>query len=181
MADIGRENLFGISAEYTSAERLLAAIHQVNMEGYTQVEAYTPFPMEDVADALGRSDRPVALIFLVCGILGGLTGFGMCWYANVINYPLDIGGRPFNSWPAWIPITFELTVLFSAVIGAISMLIMCGLPRLHHPMFDAPNFQRASRDRFFLCVESKDPRFSANAVAAFLKTTGAVSVAEVSA
>ena len=181
MAEIGPEKLFGVSAEYVSAERLVAVMHKVSLEGYTKVEAYTPFPMEDVSDALGHSDKPVALIFLVCGILGGLTGFGMCWFANVINYPLDIGGRPHNSWPAWIPITFEMTVLFSAVIGAIAMLIMCGLPRMNHPMFDAPNFERASRDRFFLCIEARDPKFKAAEVTAFLKRTGAVSVAEVSA
>jgi len=181
MTDPGPDKLFGVSAEYASAERLLAAVHEVSREGYTKVEAYTPFPMEDVSTVLGHSDKPVALVFLICGILGGLTGFGMCWYANVVNYPLDIGGRPHNSWPAWIPITFELTVLFAAVTGAIAMLVMCGLPRLHHPMFDAPNFERATRDRFFLCIEARDPKFNPSDVTTFLKRTGALSVAEVNA
>ncbi len=179
MDELDMHRLFGISAEYATAGDLLSAARQVKDAGYQKVEVYTPFPMEEVGEILGHSDKPVALVFLIAGIIGGLTGFGMCWYANVINFPLDIGGRPYNSWPAWIPITFEMTVLFSAVTGAIAMLAMCGLPRLNHPMFDAPNFERASRDRFFLCVEAKDPHFNVPEIKALLRDTGAILVAEV--
>jgi hypothetical protein len=121
----------------------------------------------------------VALITLIAGMVGAVTGFGMCWYAFAVYYPLNIGGRPPNSWPAWIPITFELTVLFAALTGTLAMLLLNGLPRLHHPMFEAANFLRASRDRFFLCVEARDPKFDAGAVTALLSSLDALAVSEV--
>ena len=137
-------------------EALVAAAGACCFRRLSRVEAYSPFIVEGVAETLGGApQRTVALITLICGMLGGLTGFGMCWYANVISFPLNIGGRPHNSWPAWIPITFELTVLFAALSAAIGMLMLNGLPRLHHPMFDVPGFDRASTDRFFLCIEAR--------------------------
>ena len=173
--------LFGIAGEFATPEALLSAAHHIRSQGFTNVEAYTPLPVEGLAEALDQKDHPVALLTLLAGMIGGLTGFGMCWYANVINFQLNIGGRPHNSWPAWIPITFELTVLFAALTAAIGMLALSGLPRLNHPMFDAPGFERASRDRFFLCIEATDANFSiANATSA-LASTGAISVSEVRA
>jgi len=171
--------LYGVAAEFATPEALLAAAEAVVQKGYTHVEAYSPFVVEGVAEVLRYRRSPVAGIFLTAGMVGGLTGFGMCWYANVLSYPLNIGGRPLNSWPAWIPITFELTVLFAAVTGAIGMLVLNGLPRLDHPVFDIPNFERASTDRFFLCVEASDPRYDGPALHRLLATQHALAVSEV--
>jgi hypothetical protein len=172
-------SLHGIIAEFETPEALLAAAQKTTTQGYTRAEAYTPFPVDGLADALGYHRTPIAPMTFIAGVLGGLTGFGMCWYANVINYPLNIGGRPHNSWPAWIPITFELTVLFAALTAAFGMLYLNGLPRLHHPIFNAPDFARASHDRFFLCIEATDVKFDVGAVREFLGTLNPLSVAEV--
>ncbi len=171
--------IYGVLGEFASAESLLAAAARVHAAGYKKAEAYAPFPVEGLAEALGFHTSPVALLTLLGGIIGGFSGFFMCWYANVISYPLNIGGRPFNSWPAWIPITFEMTVLFAALTAAASMLILNGLPRLHHPLFSAPHFAEVSRDRFFLCIEAKDPQFAPDTASTFLTTAGALAVTEV--
>ncbi len=171
--------LYGLVAEFESPERLLEAARRTTAAGYTRAEGYSPFPIDGLADALAFHRTPIALVTLVAGVIGGVTGYGMCWYANVINYPLNIGGRPHNSWPAWIPITFELTVLFAALTAAFGMLYMNGLPRLHHPIFDAPGFERASHDRFFLCIESADPAFGVESVRRFLDSLVPLVVAEV--
>ena len=169
----------GLIAEFDTPEALLAAAQQTTAQGYTRAEAYTPFPIDGLADALGYSRTPIAPMTFIAGLLGGFTGFGMCWYANVINYPINIGGRPNNSWPAWIPITFELTVLFAALTAAFGMLYLNGLPRLHHPIFNAPHFDRASHDRFFLCIESTDPQFEPDTVQAFFQTLHPLAIEEV--
>jgi hypothetical protein len=174
-----KPTLYGVVGEFASAEAVLDAAKKATEAGYTRAEAYTPFPVEGLAEALGFHRSPVALLTLLAGITGGCTGFFMCWYANVISYKLNIGGRPPNSWPAWIPITFELTVLFAALTAAISMIVLNGLPRLHHPIFDTPHFDEATRDRFFLCIEARDPRFSPDAASQFLTTAGALAVSEV--
>jgi hypothetical protein len=171
--------LFGVAAEFDSPEALLRAAERASSAGYTRAEAYSPFVVEGVAEALGSRHDWVAPITLVAGMIGAATGFGMCWYAHVVWYPFNVGGRPLNSWPAWIPITFELTVLFAALSAAIGMLILNGLPRLHHPMFNIPNFERASTDRFFLCIESRDPRFDRAAVRRFLAADRPLAVTEV--
>jgi hypothetical protein len=174
-----RPHTYGVVGEFASAEALLDAARKVHDAGYKKAEAYSPFPVEGLAEALGFHHSPVALLTLLAGITGGATGFFMCWYANVISYKLNIGGRPPNSWPAWIPITFELTVLFAALTAAISMLILNGLPRLHHPLFETPHFNEATRDRFFLCIEAKDPKFTTATATDFLTTAGALAVTEV--
>lgn len=172
-------HVYGVVAEFKSPEEILKAAERTTEAGYTCAEAYTPFPIDGLAEKFGFDRTPVGLITLLGGITGGLTGFLMCWYANVINYPLDIGGRPFNSWPAWIPITFEMTVLFAALTSAIGMLYMNGLPRPHHPIFNAPNFEGATHNRFFLCIEADDPKFDAEAVRRFLVTLEPLQVSEV--
>ena len=179
MTEMILPKLYGIAAEFDSPEALLKAAEEVLPAGYSRAEAYTPFMVEGVAEALGFRRTAVAPATLIAGIVGGLTGFGMCWYANVISYPLDIGGRPFNSWPAWIPITFELTVLFASLTAAITMIGTCGLPRLHHPLFNLPSFARASVDRFFLCIEAADPRFDPQAVRSFLSAQKPLAILEV--
>lgn len=176
-----KPEIYGVVGEFASAEAVLEAAIKVHEAGYKKAEAYTPFPVEGLAEALGFHHSPVALLTLLAGIMGGGTGFFMCWYANVISYKLNIGGRPPNSWPAWIPITFELTVLFAALTAAISMIVLNGLPRLHHPIFETPHFSEASRDRFFLCIEAKDPKFASDTAASFLATAGALAVTEVTA
>jgi len=165
-----------IFGEFDSADALLAAARAVRAAGVTQVEAYSPFMVEGLAELLGMKKTRVPLATLTGAILGASGGYGMCWYANVISYPWNIGGRPLNSWPAWIPLTFELAVLGAALCGTITMLAANGLPRLHHPVFDVPGFDRASEDRFFLCVDAADPRFDASLVRRILRDAGALSV-----
>ena len=142
------------------------------------MEAYTPFPMHEVSHALGhRNDLPK---YVLCGgILGALTGFGMQYYAAVIHYPINVGGRPLNSWPAFIPITFEMTILFAALTAVLGMLALNGLPRPHHPVFSVPEFEMASRDRFFLLLLHYDPIFDADRATETLLATKALSVQEV--
>lgn len=176
MAD---SNLYGVVAEFDSPEALTRAVRQARRAGYQKMDAYSPQYVEELGDAMEIPWTPVPLITLVGGILGGLSGFGMCWYANVINYPLNIGGRPHNSWPAWIPITFELTVLFAALAAALSMLILNGLPRLHHPIFNAPHYEVCQRDRFLLCIEREDPAFSYEQTRALLESLNPLRVEDV--
>jgi len=178
---VGTAPLYGVTAEFREPGALLAAIREVRQAGYTRIEAYTPFSIEGLLEALGHRRAPVALVTLISGMIGGATGFLMCWYAFAVYYPINVGGRPNNSWPAWIPITFEMTVLFAAVIGTIAMLAMNGLPRLHHPIFEAPDFRRASRDRFFLCIEARDPQFDLFAVRELLASCDPLTIAEVAA
>ncbi|HVT79258.1 MAG TPA: DUF3341 domain-containing protein [Phycisphaerae bacterium] len=173
--------LHGVAGEFDTPEALLSAAREAASEGYTRMEGYSPFVVEGLAEAVGYRRSPIAAITLIAGMLGAATGFGMCWYAFAVYYPLNIGGRPHNSWPAWIPITFELTVLFAALSAAIGMLALNGLPRLNHPVFEIPSFGRASRDRFFLVLEARDPKFSADGARAFLSARRAVAVWEVPA
>jgi hypothetical protein len=173
------KRLYGVAGEFETPEGLLAAARAAASAGYTRVEGYSPFEVKGVAEALGYRGSPVALITLIAGMLGGLTGFGMCWYAFAVYYPLNIGGRPHNSWPAWIPITFELTVLFAALSAAMGMLVLNGLPRLAHPVFEIPGFERASRDRFFLVIEARDPKFEAAGARRFLEEQMPAAVWEV--
>jgi hypothetical protein len=181
MSSMGNDlgELYGIAAEFETPEGLLEAAQKIGHMGITRAEGYSPFVVYGVAEALGMRRRWVAPIVLVAGMLGALTGFGMCWYAYTVWWRLNIGGRPFNSWPAWIPITFELTVLFAALAGAIGMIILNGLPRLNHPAFEIPNFERASIDRFFLCVEASDPKFEPGAVLETLASCEPLAVSEV--
>jgi hypothetical protein len=169
---------FGVLAEYASGEALLAAIEHGKTAGYSTMEAYTPLPMHDVSHALGHeNDLPKWV--LGGGIVGGLTGFGMQYYAAVVHYPTNVGGRPLNSWPSFIPVTFELTILFAALTAVLGMLALNGLPRPHHPVFSVPGFELASRDRFFLLVPHYDPRFDADGALAAMRATHALTVHEV--
>ncbi len=171
--------LYGVVAEFKDQDALLAAATQARAHGYRRVEGYSPYPVEGLAEALGHGPTLVPLFTLLGGICGGLGGYFMEWYSMAIDYPLNIGGRPLNSWPSFIPITFELTVLIAALSALISMLALNGLPRPYHPVFNAPGFEHASVDRFFLCIEAADPKFDAAAVRHFFEHLDPKAIREV--
>lgn len=173
------ENSYGIMAEFAQPEQLLAATRAAYKAGYRKMEAYTPYAVKGVAEALGFTKTRVPLIVLLGGIAGALTAYGMQWYSAVVDYPVNVGGRPLHSWPAFVPITFELTVLFAAIAGLIGMLWLNGLPKPYHPVFNAPQFKLASQTRFFLCIEANDPLYRANDVRQFLSEQTPISVVEV--
>lgn len=173
--------VYGLLAEFKDAEALVDATARVTAAGYRKVDAYAPFSVPGLADALGfRRDR-VALITLLGGIAGGAGIYFLQWYSAVIDYPINAGGRPLHSWPAFIPATFEMTVLGAALAAFFGMLILNGLPRLVHPIFNTPDFDLASRNRFFLCIEARDPRFEPGETRAFLDSLEPMRVAEVEA
>jgi hypothetical protein len=151
--------LHGLIAEFDEPEALLEATRKAYAAGYRRLDAYTPFHVEGLAEALGMHNTGVPIITLLCGIAGGLTGYGMQYFAAAIHYPLNIGGRPLHSWPSFIPITFELTVLFAALGTVIGMLMLNGLPRPHHPVFETPFFEERNQSHFYLCIEVRDALF----------------------
>ncbi len=160
--------LYGLLAEFDDPEQLLAAVRAARASGYRKMDAYTPFPIEGLAHALGFHRTRVSLVALVGGLIGGFGGFWLQYWCNAINYPLNIGGRPLNSWPSFIPVTFELTVLGAAVAAVVGLFILNGLPMPYHPVFNVPRFALASRDRFFLCIEATDAQFDLQATREFL-------------
>lgn len=161
---------YGLLAEFGSPRELLDAARRAREEGYRDVDAYTPFPIEEVSDALGYHGSRMPLIVFIGGVIGLLTGFGMQRYSAVVDYPLNVGGRPLDSWPMFIPITFELTILFAGLSAVLGMLIVNKLPMPFHPLFGAPRFELASRERYFLAIQATDPRFDRDATAAFLRS-----------
>jgi hypothetical protein len=161
--------VYGLLAEFDKPEDVVAATREAYAAGYRFMEAYSPFPVEGLAEALGFERNGIARIVLLGGLIGGLGGFFMMWFSSVVHFPLDIGGRPYNSWPAFIPITFELTILAAAGSAVFGMLGLNGLPRPHHPVFNVPNFALASRNRFFLCLQARDPLFDVDRSRAFLE------------
>jgi len=164
-----KTRLYGLVAEFEHHEDLLEAARGACRAGYRCMDGFAPFPVEGLPEALGRKRSRMPAIFLTGGILGGLGAYFMQWYANVVSYPINIGGRPLHSWPAFVPITFELTVLGAALSGFFATLALNGLPRLHHPVFGVPGFERASVDRFFLCIEAADPQFDPVGTRRFLE------------
>ena len=171
--------IYGLVAEFDGADALLAATKKTVAEGYRKMEAYSPFPVEGLDEALGFQRSRVPLITLIGGIVGCIGGFFMQWFSTVIHYPINVGGRPLNSWPAFIPVTFEMTILCAAIAGVLGMLALNGLPMPYHPLFNVASFERASRDRFFLCIESKDPNFDRAGTKRFLESLKPVGVYDV--
>ena len=172
-------SLYGLMAEFDKPEALIEASRRAHEQGYRRFDAYTPYPVEGLTEALGFHKTRVSLIVLIGGITGCLTGFFLQYYVAVIDYPLNIAGRPLNSWPSFIPITFEVTVLFAALSAVFGMLALNGLPTPHHPVFNVPRFALASKDRFFLAIEARDPKFDTEATRRFLQSLGAREVSDV--
>jgi hypothetical protein len=167
--------LHGLMAEFHEPAHVVAAAHLVHERGYRKVDAYTPYPIEELAEALGFHRSPLPKLVFLGGLFGCLAGFGLCYWSSVIAYPLNIGGRPFNSWVSFIPPTFETTILFAAGTAVLGMLALNGLPEPYHPVFNVPAFALASRDKFFICVEAADPSFDREATRAFLSSLPDVS------
>jgi hypothetical protein len=153
------KGIYGLMAEFHDAEEIVEAAHRVRLAGYEKVDAFSPYPMEELSEALAIPQSPLPKLVLGGGIIGLLTGWGLQYWSSVIEYPLNIGGRPFNSWPAFIIPAFEMTLLFAAGTAVLGMLALNGLPEPYHPVFNVPGFALASRDKYFLCIESRDARF----------------------
>jgi hypothetical protein len=173
-----REELYGLAAEFEHDADLFHAAEAAYARGYRKMDGYTPFPIEGLGKALGKTNR-MPLLVLLSGILGGCSAYFMEWFANVVSYPINIGGRPLHSWPSFIPITFELTVLGASLTAFFFSLGLSGLPRPYHPMFNLQEFERASQDRFFLCIEADDTLFDLNETRAFLESLEPAMVKEV--
>jgi hypothetical protein len=159
---------WAVMAEFRTADELLAAARRVYEEGYRHAEAYSPFPIDGLAEALGFERSRVAFFTLLGALAGGIGGFFLQWYSAVTDYPLNIGGRPLDSWPMFVPVTFEMAVLGGAFAAVIAMLVGNRLPRLRHPVFGAPDFDLATRNRFFLCLRSDEPAFETERAARLL-------------
>jgi hypothetical protein len=172
-------NIYGLIAEFEEPEPLLEAARRAHSEGYREMDAYSPMPVEGLAEAIGFRGRAVQVLVFAAGFLGATGGFTLCWWMTVVAYPHNVAGRPLNSWPAYVPITFESMVLIACLTAVIGMLALNGLPQPYHPVFNVDRFERASRDRCFLCIEASDPKFDMLATREFLEQLGAREVTEV--
>lgn len=175
----GEKALYGLMAEFAEHTQVLEAAKRAYAAGYREMDAYSPFPIDGLAEALGHEGSSVPLFTLLGGITGGLGGYFMEWYSMARLYPLNVGGRPYNSWPNFIPVMFELTILLASLSALVAMFVLNRLPEPHHPVFNVPEFQRASIDRFFLCIETDDRKFERAATCRFLESLGPVKVSEV--
>lgn len=174
-----KADIYGVMAEFDNPTALVNATRAVRDRGYRKLDAYTPFPIEELNDVLHLHKNKLPLIVLAGGILGGLTGYLLQYFVTVIYFPINVGGRPLHSWPSYIIITFELTILFGAISTVLGLLALCGLPMPYHPVFNVPRFSAASRDRFFLCIEATDPLFDRQRTSGLLSTLEATEVSEV--
>ncbi len=171
--------IYGLVAQFDTVEEIKAAAKQTREAGYTRTDAYTPFPVDGLDDDLGMQPTRLGWVVLFMGILGGLGGFWMQWWANTTYYPINIGGRPMNSWPNFIVIMYECVILFAGVTAGIFMIARNGMPRPYHSIFNTPGFEQASRDKFFLSIEARDPAFELNATRAFLESLSPERISEV--
>jgi hypothetical protein len=161
---------YGLIAEFEDATALVDATSRAYAQGYRRIDAYSPFPIEAIHHALGSPRSRMPFIVLIGGLIGLVSGFLLQYWVAVIAYPINVGGRPFNSWPAFIPITFECTILGASLAAVLGLLAVNGLPMPYHPVFNVSRFALASRNRFFLCIESRDPKFDVEKVRKFLET-----------
>ncbi|MCA1562567.1 MAG: DUF3341 domain-containing protein [Acidobacteria bacterium] len=174
-----QRSVYGLMAEFDSANALVEAARRTHAEGYRSTDVFSPFPIEAAWEAIGANDKRPQLFILIGGIMGMLAGFGLCYWVSVIAYPLNIGGRPLNSWPSFIPVTFEVTILLASLAAVIGMLALNGLPMPYHPVFNVPRFSRASQDSFFLLIEAVDPKFDRQRTRQFMQGLGATEINEV--
>src|SRR5271169_62752 len=174
-----RDPIYGIMAEFDSATALVDAARTTHQAGYQKIDAYSPFPIEGLAEEIGFHRNEVPLVVLIGGIVGGLSGYLMQYWMSAVDYPLNIGGKPYHSWPSFIIITFEMTILFAGISAVFGMLALNGLPMPYHPVFNVPRFAMASKDRFFLIVFSSDKKYDPTATRQFLEAMSPRSVSEV--
>ena len=171
--------LYGLMAEFDNPTDVVEAARATYDRGYRRINAYSPYPIEELAEAIGFHRTRLPVIVLLGGILGGLIGYGLQYYVAVIDYPINVGGRPLHSWPSFMPITFEMTVLFAAFAAVFGMLALNKLPQPYHPVFNAERFALASRDRFFLVIEARDPKFDHDRARMFLLSLNPKEVVDV--
>jgi hypothetical protein len=171
--------IYGLMAEFDDPKGLVSAAKRTYAAGYRKIDTFSPYPIEEAWEAIGHHDKRLSAIVLAGGLTGLLTGIGLQEWVSFLAYPLNIAGKPLNSWPQFIPVTFELTILFASIAAVLGMIVLNGLPQPYHPVFNVEAFERASRDRFFLLVESEDPKFDRQATADFLKGLNASEVSEV--
>ena len=174
-----RTPIYGMMAEFDSPSDLVAAARRTYEAGYQKIDAYSPFPIEELAEAIGFHSNAVPLVVLIGGLIGCLSGYALQYWISVITYPINVGGRPLHSWPAFIVVTFEMTILFAGLAAVLGMLALNGLPMPYHPVFNVPRFAFATKDRFFLIIFSSDPKFSATETRRFLESLQPHSIAEV--
>ena len=178
-AVIEEVSLFGLMAEFDEPGKLLEAAERASAHGYRKMDGFSPFPIEGLAEALGKEGSLVPLCTLLGGMTGGLGGYFMQWYSMKHLYAINVGGRPLHSWPSFIPVTFELTILVASLAAFAAMLFFNRLPQPNHPVFNVPAFKKASSDRFFLCIEATDPVFDLHKTQAFLSSLQPMAVTEV--
>jgi len=171
--------IYGLMAEFDNPTSLVVAARAARERGYRKLDAYTPFPIEELSDALHLHKNKLPLIVLLGGLIGGTLGYLLQYYVTVWYFPINIAGRPLHSWPAYIVITFEMTILFASLACVLGLLGLCGLPMPYHPTFNVPRFALASRNRFFLCIESTDPLFDHDGTSDFLESLSPKEVSEV--
>jgi hypothetical protein len=174
-----RPPIYGLLAEFDSPSELVAAARRAYEEGYRRMDGYSPFPVEELSEAIGFHRDNVSLVVLIGGIVGCVGGYLMQWWISAVSYPINVGGRPYHSWPAFIPVTFETTVLVAGVFAVLGMLALNGLPMPYHPVFHEPRFAFATRDRFFFAIEARDPKFDRIGTRRFLESLNPHAVTEV--
>jgi hypothetical protein len=168
--DAARAEPYGLLAEFDGPETLVDATRRAYEAGYRRLDAYSPFPIDELTEVLEIRPTILPILVAVAGVIGAITGYGLQYFTLVINYPYNVGGRPLNSWPAFIPITFETTILFAGITAFLAIIMMNGLPEPYHPVFNVPGFEHASQDRFYLAIETRDPKFDRTETRQFLES-----------